>query len=206
MQQEASLRTLATRTPNLAVLEIGLGPRPLVDRIQVMLASGVRYTGCDFQAVCERHQRLLREKDVDASRLRFLGNRVGTYAWSLMDLLRGGEQFDVVYLDGHHTFYVDLPALMLSHFLLRPGGYFLLDDIRWTLRFMGRHLYTHEDTWRFYHGAYNFDEYEESQQEIPHIGILADEILLKQLGYTKDELHSTPFWWALRKPAGKAAS
>src|SRR4029078_12111045 len=96
---------------------------------------------CDFAAVCDHHRAEFQAAGVDLSKVRFLSNRVGTYAWPLTELVRTGEQFDVIYLDGHHTFYVDLPALLLADLLLKPGGFMLLDDIVWTLNFMKRQLY-----------------------------------------------------------------
>lgn len=165
-----------------------------------MLAHDVTYTGCDFTWVCEKHWKLFRQEGLDTRRIRLLPNRVGTYAWTLMELVRSGQQFDVIYLDGHHTLYVDLPAVVLGHFLLKPAGYFLLDDILWTLDYMKRRLYNRPGEWLFYRRMYDFSAYEDVQQSMPHIGMIAETILIGKLGYQKVEQHSTPRWWALQKP------
>jgi len=167
-----------------------------------MLTNNVTYAGCDFLSICERHRKFLQQERINTGEIRFLSNRVGTYAWTLMELLRSGDQFDVIYLDGHHTFYVDLPAVVLCHFLLKPGGYFLLDDIFWTLNFMKRQFYNIPGEWFFYRKMYDFAPYEEKQQSIPHIKMMAETILIEKLGYQKIEQYSTPWWWALRKPIG----
>ena len=198
--QENNLRTILAGTPGQAFLEVGIGSSPRIQRLRSMLANNVTYTGCDFSSVCERHKKILQQERINTGKMRFLSNRLGTYAWTLMELLRSGDQFDVIYLDGHHTFYVDLPAVMLCHFLLKPGGYFLLDDIFWTLNFMKRQLYNMPGEWFFYRKVYDFASYEDEQQSMPHIKMMAEATLIERLGYQKIEQYSTPGWWTLRKP------
>lgn len=61
-----------------------------------------------------------------------------TYAWNLSELLfemrNAGKNgiFDVVYLDGAHTFIHDGLACCLLKELLKPKGYLLFDDMYWT--------------------------------------------------------------------------
>ena len=198
--QENNLRTILAGTPGQAFLEVGIGSSPRIQRLKSMLANNVTYAGCDFSSVCERHKKILQQERINTGKMRFLSNRLGTYAWTLMELLRSGDQFDVIYLDGHHTFYVDLPAVMLCHFLLKPGGYFLLDDILWTLNFMKRQLYNIPGEWFFYRKVYDFASYEDEQQSMPHIKMMAEATLIERLGYQKIEQYSTPGWWTLRKP------
>jgi predicted O-methyltransferase YrrM len=202
---ETHLRSIVTGTPGQSFLEIGIGWTPRVARMKDFQDSGIRYTACDFAAVCDHHGTEFQAAGVDLSKVRFLPNRVGTYAWPLTELVRTGEQFDVIYLDGHHTFYVDLPALLLADLLLKPGGYMLLDDIVWTLNFMKRQLYHVRNEWGFYRKMYDFAGYEPEQEAIPHIKLMAEAILIGRLGYQKLNENSTPFWWALRKPEGAAA-
>lgn len=200
MTQEDTIKKIVSETETRTVLEIGIGAGPHIDRLSFMLKNGVHYTGCDFTVVCEHHRKQIERARLDSDRIRLLGNSVGSYSWTLFELLNNGEQFDAIYLDGHHTFYVDLPALTLAHYLLKPGGYFLADDIQWTLSGLRNNLMNSFDEWRFYRNVYHFADYSEDQQELPHIGLMVERILMKQLGYQKIEAYSTPYWWTLRKP------
>lgn len=68
----------------------------------------------------------------------FLGNAPGTYLFNLIRLTRNRETFDIIYLDGSHSIYVDLASAVAAIRLLRPGALFLFDDVRFS--FGRRHL------------------------------------------------------------------
>jgi predicted O-methyltransferase YrrM len=57
------------------------------------------------------------------------------YTWRMMRFLEQGlrNSFDFIYLDGAHTWAVDGLAFYLGSLLLRPGGWILFDDLKWTL-------------------------------------------------------------------------
>lgn len=61
-----------------------------------------------------------------------------SYAWALSNLLftmREHQEdgvYDVVYLDGAHSFFHDGLACCLLKELVKPGGYLIFDDMRWT--------------------------------------------------------------------------
>jgi hypothetical protein len=203
---ERNLQAIVTEPPGQSFLEIGIGWTPRIVRVKTMQASGVHYTACDFAVVCDRHRAAFQNAGIDMSTIRFLPNHVGTYAWTLMELVRKRERFDVIYLDGHHTFYVDLPAVFLADMLLKPGGYLLLDDVLWTLNFMKRQLYNLSDEWSVYRGMYDFASYEAEQQAVPHVKMMAEAILIEKRGFQKVDRYSTEFWWALRKPETNGAS
>jgi hypothetical protein len=59
-------------------------------------------------------------------KIRFLSNRVGTYSWTLFELLRRDEEFDIIYLDGRHAFYFDCSALVLGSLSVEAWGYFFV--------------------------------------------------------------------------------
>lgn len=198
--QERNLRELLTARPRLRFLEIGIGPTPNIDRLRLLLAHGVKYTGVDFASVCESHALAIRRAGLSSDAVEFAQNTTGTYAWTLFDMLGKGRRFDVVYLDGHHTFYVDIPAVFLGDRLLEPGGLFLVDDIRWSLDFLQVNLRRYFSAWRFYHSMYDFSAYTREQRSLPHIGLMGQRILVEELGYGVDRAHSTPYWWTLRKP------
>ncbi|MEK0083892.1 class I SAM-dependent methyltransferase [Benzoatithermus flavus] len=58
-----------------------------------------------------------------------------TYNWRLRDFLRLEPRpvFDLVFLDGAHTWEPDSLAFLLSEKLLRPGGWWILDDLNWSI-------------------------------------------------------------------------
>jgi hypothetical protein len=197
---ERHLRELLTARPGLRFLEIGIGPTAKLDRLKILLANGVRYTGIDFASVCESHALEIRRAGLPVDSIEFAQNSTGTYAWTLFEMLGQGRRFDVVYLDGHHTFYVDVAAVFLADLLLERSGLFLVDDIRWSLGAFQISLMRYFSVWRFYHSMYDFSAYTPEQRALPHVGLMAERILAGQLGYGLDHAHSTPFWWALQKP------
>ena len=181
-------------------LEIGIGSYPSIQRLRRLREAGIAYTGCDFEGVCRIHQAALTENGLNPADFRYLSNKVGTYSWTLMDLVNKGEKFDVIYLDGHHTFYVDLPAAFLAHFLLPSGGALFLDDIDWTLHFLKGNMSRFFGEWALYRRAYDFSEYDEEQQRLDHVKMIAESVLIGQLGYRKDTERSLEGWWVLQKP------
>jgi SAM-dependent methyltransferase len=197
---EGFLRELLTGRRGLRFLEIGIGPRPNIERLRLLLSHGVKYTGVDFASVCDLHELEIRRAGLPSDAVEFARNTTGTYAWTLFDMLGSGRRFDLVYLDGHHTFYVDMPAMCLADRLLEPGGLFLVDDIRWTLGAFQASLLRFFSVWRFYHTMYDFSAYTTEQRSLPHVGLMAQRILVHELGYGIDPAHSTPYWWTLRRP------
>jgi SAM-dependent methyltransferase len=197
--KENSLRAILSEKAGGSFLEIGIGEYPHFERLRFMQQQGISYTGCDLASVCRSHENELTVKGFDTQDVQFASNTTGTYSWTLFEMLRGGEQYDVIYVDGHHTFYVDLPAILLADQLLKPGGYLLLDDIEWTLAFLKANFKRSLSQWYFYRKIYKFSEYTNDQQALPHIKMIAEELLLKGNRYTKDDSRSFPHWWALRK-------
>lgn len=198
--KEDCLRNILMKSPRGSFLEIGIGGGPIIDRLRLMAEAGIKYTGCDFEYVCRVHEKAIGSQMGNPPDVRFLTNRVGTYSWQLFECLTRGETFDVIYLDGHHTFYVDLPAMVIADLLLKPGGHLMLDDITWNLPFLRANMVERFSDWNFYHTMYDFTQYDSKQQQVEHIRWIAEEFLLKRRGYKSDSLHSTTLWWLLRKP------
>lgn len=57
-----------------------------------------------------------------------------SYNWRLMKFLEEdhGPPFDLCYIDGAHSWFVDGLAFFLVHQLLGPGGWIIFDDLDWT--------------------------------------------------------------------------
>jgi len=199
-RKEEVLQSLLKLSEGGRILEVGIGEFPELHRMELILANRIQYTGCDFQRVCEAHQLQLKLAGFDVSRIKFASNAVGTYAWTLFDMLVDREMFDLIYLDGHHTFYVDLPAFTLVHHLLRPGGYIMVDDIQWTLMFLKRNMVRRFTTWCYYKDMYSFSDYTLAQLSEPHLKKITEALLLARNGYSLVRDFSTQWWWVLRKP------
>lgn len=199
-RKEQVIRALLALSRGGRFLEIGIGEFPILERIRLIVANRISYTACDFRDVCKAHQLELKLAGIDLSGVRFACNIVGTYAWTLFEMLERGETFDLIYLDGHHTFYVDLPAFALAHHLLRPGGYIVVDDIQWTLMLLKRNMVRRFTTWCFYKNMYDFSDYTPVQAAEPHLKRIAEKLLLGLNGYSLAREYSGEWWWVLRKP------
>jgi predicted O-methyltransferase YrrM len=198
-QKENLLSSIVLRGKSF--LEIGIGEYPQISRLKKMAEAGIKYVAVDFQEVCLTHESYLRAAGVSSENFKFISNRRGTYSWNLMELVRSNQKFDTIYLDGHHTFYVDSPALFLADLLLAEGGSLIMDDIEWSLDFLRANMARRFDDWYFYRKMYNFREYEEYQLGSCHMRLLAEEILLKRLRYEKIPDACLPSWWAMKKAA-----
>lgn len=57
-----------------------------------------------------------------------------SYVWRLMKFLdqEPRPEFDLCYLDGAHSWFVDGFAFFLVHLLLKPGGWIIFDDLNWS--------------------------------------------------------------------------
>ena len=197
--KESSIRKVLASIPRGTFLEIGIGEFPHFDRLKLINEHSISYTGCDFADVCKSHEAELAIKNFDTKNIHFAKNSTGTYSWTLFEMLQKGRQFDVIYIDGHHTFYVDLPAVLLADKLLKPGGCLLLDDIPWSLSFLKARMMKSISQWYFYRKIYDFSEYTKEQQSLCHIKMIAEELLMKRSNYTKDADLSFLYWWVLRK-------
>ncbi len=200
-RKEEYVKKIISSMTGGSFLEVGIGEFPRYDRFELMRSHGVSYVGCDFESVCASHKRELSIKGTDTKGIAFQSNSTGTYSWTLFEMLRNDEKYDVIYIDGHHTFYIDMPAMLLAHDLLKPGGYLLLDDIPWTLDFLKANMMRSLSQWAFYRSIYDFLDYTPAQRALPHIQMVADELLIKRRRYTRDEALSLPNWWVLRKPS-----
>lgn len=192
IEKEEIIQRLLRERHGLTFLEIGLGPRPNLERMRLISQNSIIYTGCDFEDVCKKHEKLLATQEFSAAKIRLLPNQVGTYSWTLFDLMKAGEQFDLIYIDGNHTFYIDLPAFMITNYLLKPGGCILIDDIDFTMTSLLQDMISSFGAWNFYRFKYDFDQYGNEQQGVPHIRKIVEDFMIPKLGYKMIELSENP--------------
>jgi predicted O-methyltransferase YrrM len=198
--KESAIIEILSRSPGGSFLEVGIGASPHMERLRIVLEREIEYTACDFQKVCDLHRTILERMEFKG-KVRFIGNRIGTYVWTLFKMQEQGEEFDVVYLDGHHTFYIDLPAIMIAHHLLKPGGYLLVDDVDWSMQTLRVNMFQRYREWLYYRNIYNFREYSPEQQLCKHLKMIVEQEAIKELGYEIDWALSSSNWYALRKGA-----
>ncbi|MGY4298646.1 SAM-dependent methyltransferase [Bradyrhizobium sp. i1.4.4] len=184
------------QSPGCRLLEIGVGPMFRLERFKTIDELGIHYVGLDFEHVCSECRADLTSAHIANRKIRFWGNRVGTYLFNLIRLARHRETFDIIYLDGNHSIYVDLPAAVAAVRLLKPGGLFLFDDVRFCfgstdlIECTLQHAETQE--------AKNLTEDEANE---PHVRIIIREYLIPLFGFEVAHSWSNPDWIALRAPA-----
>lgn len=176
-------------------LEIGIGPKVRLDRIEVMNQSNIQYVGVDFETVCNMHMETIDDAGVNRNHMKFMSNSVGTYLYNLIRLKRENKKFDLIYLDGHHTLYVDFAAAFACLPLLKDGGRIAFDDVNWTLANKEESLKKSE----FYSDIYDFSLYTKEEREEAHIAIITEEYLVAEYGLKKVEEYCEPYWTVLQK-------
>lgn len=199
--KEARLQRCLEENQVNSFLEVGIGEWPHFERLKWFAQKNIAYSACDFKDVCEVHRIQTEAREIDSDSFRYLGNSHGSYSWTLFELMEKGEQFDAIYIDGHHTFLVDLPAFFLADRLLRPGGVMLIDDIRWTLDFVAQNMAKNFGEWQFYHRIYDRSQYSEAQCRLPHMRIIAESLILNELKYALLSDYSSTGWYVTKKPS-----
>jgi len=190
-----NLMRLLDEIPGGRFLEIGIGPKFRLKRLQKLVDKNISYTGMDFEPVCKMHKDQVVENNLPDDNITYIDNRVGTYLYNLIRLKRSRRKFDLIYLDGHHTMYVDFPAAMAVVPLLADSGYFVLDDVTWTLARKEESLAKSE----FYQDIYDFNLYTEEEKREAHIKIIIDEYLIPEFGFEIVDKLSVPSWIVLRR-------
>jgi predicted O-methyltransferase YrrM len=110
------------------------------------------------------------------------------YNWMLGDLLERRckdrasevEFIDFCFIDGAHTWNDDGFAFFLVDKLLRPGGWILFDDLKWT----GIHARS------------------QGEREIPQVGKVVDLLVATHPDYDVIRWHN--FGWARKRPTGSS--
>ena len=196
--KEKNIHSVIQQFGEQTFLEIGIGSDANIERLQLLDELNISYTGVDFKFVCDKHRLRISQSGIKNLKFDFLTNESGTYSWNLMELARNNQKFNMIYLDGHHTLYVDFPALILSHFLLKDGGLLLIDDVTWTLEFMKNVMSRFYNEYYFYRNVYDFDLYTSTQQKTPHIKFISD-FFISKFNYVKVDEFSSDDFFVLRK-------
>ncbi|MHA7826133.1 MAG: class I SAM-dependent methyltransferase [Roseovarius sp.] len=191
-----NIETILEQFEVRSFLEIGLGPKLRPSRLETINRLGIRFTGLDFQPVCDTHAAERDRLGISPDRMRYVGNTTGTYLYNLIRLKREGAKFDFIYLDGHHTMYVDFAAAMACIPLLNPGALIAFDDVTWTLAEKEESLGSSE----FYKDMYDFSAYTSVEKAEAHIGVIANEYFRDCFGFEEVEQFSAENWKLLVAP------
>lgn len=183
------------QNPGCRFLEIGVGPTFRQERFRTINELDIRYVALDFEHVCAQRRADLAKAGMADRNITFLGNASGTYLFNLIRLARNRETFDIIYLDGSHSIYVDLAAAIAAVRLLRPGALFLFDDVRFSF---GRRRLNRTTTQ--YAGANEAKQLTEGEASEAHVTIIIRDYLIPLFGFEVERSWSDPDWIALRAP------
>ncbi|WP_156944944.1 hypothetical protein [Bradyrhizobium sp. Ec3.3] len=181
--------------PGCRFLEIGVGPILRRELFRTIDDNCIEYVGLDLEHVCAKRRADLAAAGIANRDIRFLGNVVGTYLFNLIRLARHQETFDIIYLDGNHSIYVDLAAAIAAVRLLKPSALFLFDDVRFA--FGGRHIINASTQ---YAKREQTEQLTEDEANEPHVTIIIRDYLIPLFGFEVERSLSDPDWVALRAP------
>lgn len=126
----------------LTVAEIGVGYGTTSVEVCKCLDEDDTYVCFDFDDVVEALIEDLSKVLGISCRLIAKGNshkEYDSYSWELSNALFDMRNknldglYDVVYLDGFHSFFHDGAACCLAKELIKPDGYLIFDDMKWSL-------------------------------------------------------------------------
>lgn len=191
----ARLVQMLRQHPGCRFLEIGVGPTFRQERFKTINELDIRYVGLAFEHVCAQRRADLAAAGISDRNITFLGNASGTDLFNLIRLGRNQETFDIVYLGGSHSNYVDLAAAIAAVRLLKPGAVFLFDDVRFC--FGKRHLIQATAQYADANQAKQLSEEEASEA---HVTIIVRDYLILLFSFEVERSWSDPDWIALRAP------
>lgn len=168
-------------------LEVGIGGAPQLPRLKRAMERGLTYLGLDLQRVADEHIFKIKKAGmgefIDNGHISYFTNEAGTYNYTLLKLVRQKAKFDLVFLDGHHAFDTDLPAAILCTSVLKDSGFFMLDDVNWSLSKVRRLMAEKPDLKHFYRGLYRFEDYAPEQFDERGIKSIIEDILIPHMGF-----------------------
>jgi predicted O-methyltransferase YrrM len=121
-----------------------------------------------------------------------------SYTWELAKMIREAPrpQFDLCYFDAGHTWDETGFGFLLVDMLLKPGGWIVFDDLKWTIDAALPKMSKPPKGWV---------ACSEDERATPAVGLVF-ELLVPHLGYTEVQsvLHGS--WGVARKPLAGARS
>lgn len=119
-----------------------------------------------------------------------------SYTWEMGKLIRATPrpQFDLCYFDGDHLWDGTGFGFMLVDMLLRPGGWIIFDDLKWTLE---KAMKDHPKIPRKWRAC------SEDERATPAVRMVFD-LLVPHLGYSKMTTANNGWWGIARKPLDRA--
>lgn len=132
------IEELKSERKKIIVAEIGVGWGATAVEIIKLLSKEDEYWFFDFDDSVEELYNDLSKINANEVKLRAYGNSrryLDSYAWNLAKLLGDKEhsaEFDLVYLDGAHTFMHDGITACILKEMISEGGYLVLDDVNWS--------------------------------------------------------------------------
>lgn len=120
-----------------------------------------------------------------------------SYTWEMSKMIQAQPrpQFDLCYFDGDHMWDGTGFGFLLVDMLLRPGGWVIFDDLKWTVAAAMKNRPKVPRSWR---------ACSEDEQTASGVKMVFD-MLVPHLGYTDLETAKNGWWGIARKPIGATA-
>ena len=141
LQIIAQMKSETSQPLNVAEIGVGIGATT-VEIVRIMEGDGKLFLFDFVDKVETLKSDLQKLETTQGLEIECWGNSrksFDSYAWTLANLLKQekktghtGEVFDIIYLDGAHTFLHDAAACALLKELLRENGYIVFDDMYWS--------------------------------------------------------------------------
>jgi len=129
---------LESNNEPINVAEVGIGIGTTSIEITKRLRNNDSFYFFSYEHDVRELEYDLKNKDYCKCKLYPMGNTTATYDsynWKLSSLcLENDRLFDLVYLDGAHSFFHDGLATALLKKLVKPGGILIFDDIFWSYK------------------------------------------------------------------------
>ena len=135
LEEARSLERLLPDSGSLRVLELGIGHGVSTCYLAAAVGSrGGQLTSVDLESARRRSPNVYELlKLCGLEPVVTVHLEPTSYTWRLMRLLQEdpSPRFDLCYLDAAHSWFVDGFGFFLVDRLLKPGGWLVLDDLRW---------------------------------------------------------------------------